>query len=143
MSTNYTDNGEFCDACERYGKACGPHHVHRFTTRVWLDASAEDERTAEFDGLALHAIRLDGSWNGFAVPVVTAHEFRRFVAAWAANDRNGTWAPTNVAEVGGFLVYADNEGESLSSWRAAEPEALFVRGPAVTVYALDGWAWSA
>lgn len=41
--------------------------------------------------LALRPITYAKPWNGWAVPVVAANEYARFVDAWARNDPNGIW----------------------------------------------------
>jgi len=74
-------------------------------------------------------------WNGFEVPIVTAAAFRRFIAAWAAMDPNGTWEPTGVTVDGQTLRYTDSEGYE-DSWSLAG-----VTADGEATYALDGWVW--
>lgn len=58
--------------------------------------------------LGMHAVRVDDG-----APIVTASAFRRFIAAWAANDPNGTWDVSGIAEGDGVLVYDDEVGRHL------------------------------
>lgn len=92
--------------------------------RVYLDLDedrANDER-------ALHAVRLGQPWNGFAVPIVTATELRRFLAAWE-------W-PGTVTEASGTLVYDDGESDP-DEWIKVDTDT---EGNAL--YAIDGWLWT-
>ena len=41
------------------------------------------------------------------VPHATATQFRAFIAAWAANDPNGTWDPSGISVSDGYLTYED------------------------------------
>ncbi|WP_148613775.1 hypothetical protein [Nocardioides rubriscoriae] len=57
----------------------------------------------EFDAtldaeLALSPLTYDVPWNSWAVPVVRAAEYARFINAWARNDPNGTWGSVIEAD---------------------------------------------
>lgn len=98
---------------------------------VYLDAYDAEEIPAE---MFLHAVRVDGNWNGFPVPVVSAAEFQRFLGALVRNDPNSTFDPSAVIEGDGALVYEDECGREMWSVVGIEDGAA--------VYALDGWTWS-
>lgn len=104
-------------------------------TKVYLD-QPDDERT---DELALHAVRIDGYWNGFAIPVVTAAEFARFITAWRRNDPNGMWGEgsDSVREGDGALIFDDGESDEPQVWAVTDTDA-----DGTALYALDGWVWS-
>lgn len=95
---------------------------------LWLDPAGY-ERDG-FEHLALHAVRLDPAPS---TPVATAAEFRRFIGAHHANDRNGTWDPAGIAEGDGALIYTDECGREV--W----PVVDIVDG--APVYAVAGWNW--
>lgn len=80
--------------------------------------------------LPLWAARLDPAPS---TPVVSAAQFGAFISQWAANDPNGTWNPSGVAEGDGALVYTDEAGREV--W----PVVDIVDGAAV--YAVYGWNW--
>lgn len=68
-----------------------------------------------------------GTWNGWAVPVVTAEAFTKWVDEWAAY----AWIDgATVTEADGVLTYSAY-GES-TTW-AARPDGR---------YAIDGFVWT-
>lgn len=100
---------------------------------VYLDDGTDQW---DSDALALHAVRVEEmNWNGFAVPVVSAAEFRRFIGARAHNDPNGTWDPDGVVDGDGALIYRDEANEDGDTWSVVGVH----RGE--PVYAVDGWMW--
>jgi hypothetical protein len=101
------------------------------TVTCHIDTFDRDELP---DDMLLHAARIDGAWNGFPVPVATAAEFRRVIAALARNDPNGTWTVEHIAEGDGALIYEDECGRSV--WAVVD---VVDGAPA---YALHGWTWS-
>lgn len=105
------------------------------TTKVYLDQPV-DERT---DEIALHAVRIDGYWNGFAIPVVTAAEFRRFIAAQRRNDPNGMWGhgDGDIREGDGALIFDDRESDEPQIWTVTGIDA-----DGTALYSIDGWVWS-
>lgn len=106
-------------------------------TLVYLDNAPENCT----DELALHAVRIaDETWNGWAVPIVTAVEFCRFVSAWAANDPNGDWRADTIDENDGLLSFYSADGDSWDHWPSLYPETS---DDGAAVYALDGWVWTA
>ncbi len=104
--------------------------------RVTIDTEAANDIFAEFPALTLAAVGFAEPWNGFPVPVTTAAEFSRFVAAWADNDPNGAWNGT-VTEGDGALIFTDTEG-TIDRWTV-----VGVTDDGVPLYALDGWTWVA
>ena len=99
-----------------------------------LDENHTDDAN-RYPMLALHAVRVDEhGWCGWHVPIVTAGEFRRYVAAWARIDPNGTWSPDGVVEGDGALVYDDGEHDK-DVW-----EVCGMHGGA-PLYGLSGWCW--
>jgi hypothetical protein len=99
------------------------------------DSQAIDELP---DELLLHAHSLADEWNGWAVPVATAAEFRRYVSQWAANDRNGTWSPDGIVEGDGALIYG------VAPWDESDRDVWSVVGrdeSGAALYALAGWVW--
>jgi hypothetical protein len=97
-----------------------------------------DNIDARRDELALHAVRIDDTWNGWAIPVVTAAEFRRFICNNANNDPQGSWLPGGVCEHPiGFLTYDDCQHDEPDTWLAIDHDE---HGNAL--YAIDGWVWS-
>lgn len=94
-----------------------------------------DDIRYEHPTITLHAVRVaTRGWNGFAVPVASAAEFTRFIAAHHHNDPNGTWSPEGVREGDGALIYEDEMGVDV--WIVVD----IVDGSAV--YELSGWQWS-
>lgn len=83
------------------------------------------------------------SWNGNAVPIVTARTFRAYVAAERANDPNGEWYGETVETITGesaFLTYrrpSDFEDEG-DRWQACDVDPT----TGAPLYALDGWTWA-
>ncbi len=108
------------------------------TTLVYLDAVDVHPYARENDELALHAVRIDGTWNGWLVPVVTASEFRRFISANANNDPRGSWSPSGVIERNGYLVYDDRQHDDPDTWARVGTNPV---GQAL--YTLEGWTWRA
>jgi hypothetical protein len=109
------------------------------TTEVYLDDDVCERADADRYGLGLTAVRIEGHWNGFAIPVTTAAEFRRFVGAWSSNDPNGAWAPQGIGEVGRFLVYDDGESDEPQVWQAIDERTA----DGAALYELAGWTWHA
>ena len=101
---------------------------------VYLDTAAVEDRDEQVDALALHAERIDGTWNGFPIPVATGQEFARFIAAWKWNDPNGSWG--SVVEGDGALVFDDTEGIR-ETWCVCGMNAA-----GQPLYRIDGWTWS-
>jgi hypothetical protein len=98
---------------------------------VTIDAVSPDAVPA---ALTLRAASLaPRGWNGFAVPLVSAAEFARFIAAHRANDPNGTWDESGVREGDGALIYEDEI--AVDHWSVA----ALIDG--VAHYALSGWQW--
>lgn len=102
--------------------------------RVYLDMAEDENRT---DELGLAAVMLGKPWNGCAVPITTAAEFKRFIAAWEANDPNGSWRAEGVTEFGGKLIFDDAEHDEPEEWDTVGTDAA---GNAL--YSLDGWVWA-
>jgi hypothetical protein len=93
---------------------------------VW---TATDEDYAQAPHLWLQAARIiDGA------PVATGAEFRRFIAAWARNDPNGTWNSDGIAEGDGALVYEDECGRYV--WPVAEMASGV---PLYTITGMGDW----
>lgn len=105
------------------------------SANVYLNIDPSERADADSYGLCLHAVRLEGEQDGYAVPVVTAAEFGRFISAWARNDPNGTWRAAGVLEGDGALVYDDGENDR-DMWSVV---GIDVDG--APLYALDGWTW--
>lgn len=104
------------------------------TTLVWFDSVDASERV---ESLALHAHSIAGyRWNGFLIPNATAAEWRRFIAAWQANDPNGTWNVAGISEHDGALFYVDGDGNE-DAWRTVTGTA----DNGEPLYAFDGWTW--
>lgn len=108
-------------------------------TAVYLDAVGQAHDLP--DHLKLHPVRLDKPWNGFAVPVVTAAEFRRCITAWQHCDTEtyplyGLFYPGDVViEADGALIYRTsgcNDVWAVVGMHDGQP-----------VYALAGWQWVA
>lgn len=109
------------------------------TTLVYLDSAEIHPYAQTNDELALHAVRIDGTWNGWEIPVVTAAEFRRFIAANANNDPNGSWLASGVFE------YTDTHSMVYDDGVHDEPDVWAFVGyddDGNALYALDGWVWT-
>lgn len=79
----------------------------------------------------------DQTWNGYLIPHVTVDAFKRFVAAWAQADRNGTFGEVFVD--GDSICHQPNDTYDdfyMETWPlvASTPEPL---------YAIDGWTFVA
>lgn len=110
--------------------------------KIWPDWMYEDER-ADNPHLALNAVRLGETWNGLPSGVVTAAEWRRFIGAHAANDRNGTYNPEGIYETDTGLVYIDTEGmadgETVGDYEGFPRVGTDDDGNAL--YEVSGWVW--
>jgi hypothetical protein len=77
-------------------------------------------------------------WCGYAAPLVTGAEFRRWVAALARNDRNSAYAlSAEIHEGDGALLYRDECGEYV--WAV---ERLLSQQPGTVpapLYRITGW----
>lgn len=100
-----------------------------------LDDDAEVWR--DHPELLLVGGRRDRDWNGWAVPIVTADEFRRFVMAHALNDPNGSWNPDDVIEGNNALIHHWGGPREFDVWVVADD----ANADGQPVYALDGWTW--
>jgi hypothetical protein len=99
---------------------------------VYLDSAPENL----IPELALNAERvLDERWNGWLRPLATADAFGRFLDAWRANDRNGTWG--YVTEVGDTLVCSVADGDE----PADEFQLAGETADGTPLYDFTGWAW--
>lgn len=107
---------------------------------VYLDSASAHPYARENDELALHAVELTVPWNGWVVPVVTADEFRRFIASNASNDPRGAWNSESVVEIDGMLRYAGLD-YAPDEWEEWLPFGTDEHG--ATTYAIDGWTWQA
>ncbi|WP_225506639.1 MULTISPECIES: hypothetical protein [Mycolicibacterium] len=104
-----------------------------------------DERTrTEFPDLAVHAVRLGQPWNGLPSAVVTEAEWRRFIGAHAANDRNGTYRPDGIHATDSALIYIDTEdnadGLSVEDCDGFPRVGTDANGDAL--YEISGWNWN-
>lgn len=105
------------------------------------------------EGRTMHAFTIDtediatmptmegeaaGTWNGWAVPVVTGGAFAAWVRAMHDSDRNGTWTPSGVTVrlEDGALQYDDDEHDTPDVWA---PVGTTPEGE--RLYALTGWTW--
>lgn len=78
-------------------------------------------------------------WNGFAVPIATGDEVRRYVAAAVANDRHHVWTGEVLEDEVGIIVRRpEYDGEPDDDRWVALPN-YGTDGPAL--YALDGFVW--
>lgn len=83
------------------------------------------------------------SWNGNAVPIVTARTFRAYVSAERQNDPNGEWYGVTTETIDGetaHLTYVrpsdfPDEGDR---WQACDVDPT----TGEPLYALDGWTWA-
>jgi hypothetical protein len=107
-------------------------------TDVWMHVGhlsaqlAAVERGTATRGTCLYVGYQLDDW---LVPWATAAEFRRFIAAWARNDPNGTWCPNGITEADGALIYECGElGRDV--WCVAG-----VDDAGTPCYALRGWTW--
>jgi len=108
------------------------------TINVYLDSASENM----VDSLALHAEYINGLWNGWAVPVVTAREFRNFIGAWARNDPNGTWRVSGITESPDHatLTYVDTE-HAANDYDTDVWVSVGTNASGETLYAIDGWCF--
>lgn len=75
---------------------------------------------------------IDGTWNGFAVPVVTADQFREIVAVLQAHDQASALRDAaKVVESDALYLLGDDEPER---WKAVGVDAM-----GSPVYRIDGW----
>lgn len=108
-------------------------------TLVYLDSAEDHPYARANDELALHAVRIEGTWNGWQIPVVTAAELRRFICVNANNDPRGSWNPEGIAEVNDVLSYrsTDDPDDDSDTWQAIDYD-----DDDNALYALDGWVWT-
>lgn len=110
--------------------------MSKTSTRVALSYAPSEY--ADAPHLLLEAVALGQPWNGFAVPHVTAAEFRRWITAMHHNDANGIWGDGDgVTEGDGALIYRDEEHRGAGD--AGEMFTVAGMHEGQPVYAIAGW----
>lgn len=87
--------------------------------------------------IPLRAAAIDGTWNGFPVPVVTFPEFSSWVARMRDNDLSGMWDEVVISATSYAITLTDENGidtfEVIGNDDTVDAHEL---------YALSGWTWT-